>query len=226
LHEDAREVITGPLDSNSDGERCPLTVNAHHTVRRYPRKAIIYRQGAIADAVYYLREGRIRLSVASVRGKEVTIAILEPGSFFGEGCLIGLGRSASAIAMVQSEVMRLNQREMKRALHEDTTFAEAFLHHVLARNSRIEDDLIDQLFNSSEKRLARTLLLLAHFERKGGPQPITIPISHEILAEIIGTTRPRVSHFMTKFRKLGFISYDGGGLRVYSSLMLILKDSK
>ena len=145
-----------------------------------------------------------------------------PGEFFGEGCLIGQPlRLATAKALVECEVMRVGKTEMIRVLHDEPAFGELFMKHLLTRNSRVEEDLVDQLFNSSEKRLARTLLLLANFGKEGGPQPITTKISQETLAEIIGTTRPRVSHFMTKFRKLGFIAYNGH-LQVHSSLLTVL----
>jgi CRP/FNR family cyclic AMP-dependent transcriptional regulator len=186
---------------------------------------VVFKQAGIADAVYYLQKGRIKLVVSSKHGKEAVIAVLEPGSFFGEGCLIGQEiRLSTASAMTDSEVMRIGKAEMVRVLHQEATFSELFLNHLLTRNRRIEEDLVDQLFNSSEKRLARTLLLLANFGKEGGPQPITTPISQETLAEIIGTTRPRVSHFMNKFRKLGFITYNGH-LQVHSSLLsVVLRD--
>ena len=150
------------------------------------------------------------------------VALLGPGEFFGEGCLIGQPlRLATARAIVESEVTRVGKAEMIRVLHDEPTFGELFIAHLLTRNSRVEEDLVDQLFNSSEKRLARTLLLLANFGKDGGPQPITTPMSQETLAEIIGTTRPRVSHFMNKFRKLGFISYNGH-LQIHSSLLSVL----
>jgi CRP-like cAMP-binding protein len=150
------------------------------------------------------------------------VALLGPGEFFGEGCLIGQPqRLATARAMVDSEVTRVGKAEMIRVLHAEPSFGELFIAHLLTRNSRVEEDLVDQLFNSSEKRLARTLLLLANFGKENGPQPITTPISQETLAEIIGTTRPRVSHFMNKFRKLGFISYNGH-LQIHTSLLSVL----
>ena len=150
------------------------------------------------------------------------VAILGPGEFFGEGCLIGQPlRLATARAMAESEVMRVGKAEMIRVLHAEPAFGELFMAHLLTRNSRVEEDLVDQLFNSSEKRLARTLLLLANFGKDGGPQPITTPISQETLAEIIGTTRSRVSHFMNKFRKLGFIEYNGH-LEIHSSLLSVV----
>jgi len=160
--------------------------------------------------------------VTSKQGKEAVVAMLGPGEFFGEGCLIGQARRlATAKAMIESEVMRVSKSEMIRVLHEEPTFGELFMAHLLTRNSRVEEDLVDQLFNSSEQRLARTLLLLANFGKEGGPQPIAHRISQETLAEIIGTTRPRVSHFMNKFRKLGFITYNGH-VQVHSSLLSVV----
>jgi len=198
------------------------TVSRGRTVTNYAKDVLIYRQAAPADAVYYIQKGKIKIVVSSKQGKEAVIAILGPGEFFGEGCLIGQPhRLATAKAMDASEVMRVGKTEMIRVLHEEPTFAERFMTHLLTRNSRVEEDLVDQLFNSSEKRLARTLLLLANFGKVGGPQPITTPISQETLAEIIGTTRPRVSHFMNKFRKLGFISYNGH-LEIHSSLLSVV----
>jgi len=175
------------------------------------------------------RLARVLLLMANFgkEGKpEPVIAILGSGAFFGEGCLIGQDmRLATAVAMADSEVMRIGKAEMLRVLHDEPALGELFMNHLLSRNSRVEADLVDQLFNSSEKRLARTLLLLANFGKDGGPQPITTPVSQETLAEIIGTTRPRVSHFMNKFRKLGFISYNGH-LLVHSSLLsVVLRDT-
>jgi CRP/FNR family transcriptional regulator, cyclic AMP receptor protein len=198
------------------------TVSQGRTIAKYAKNAPVYRQGAPADAVFYIQKGKIKIVVASKQGKEAVIAILGPGEFFGEGCLIGQPvRLATAKAMTESEVLRVGKAEMVRTLHQEAAFGELFMAHLLSRNSRVEEDLVDQLFNSSEKRLARTLLLLANFGKEGGPQPITTPISQETLAEIIGTTRPRVSHFMNKFRKLGFISYNGH-LQVRSSLLTIV----
>jgi len=201
------------------------TVSRGRTESVHRKGAVIYRQGAPADAVFYVQKGKIKLTVASKQGKEAVIALLGPDEFFGEGCLIGQPlRLATATAMVDSEVLRVGKAEMVRVLHAEPAFGELFIAHLLTRNSRIEEDLVDQLFNSSEKRLARTLLILANFGKPGGPQPITTRISQETLAEIIGTTRPRVSHFMNKFRKLGFISYNGH-LQVHSSLLsVVLRD--
>ena len=198
------------------------TAHTRPPVTRYAKDALVYGQGATADAVYYLHQGRIKVSVASMQGKEAVIAVLDAGAFFGEGCLIGQDvRAASAVAMVDSEAMRIGKAEMLRMLQKEASFAEYFTNHLLSRNSRVEEDLVDQLFNSSEKRLARALLLLANVQKDGEPQAITTKVSQETLAEIIGTTRPRVSHFMTKFRKLGFISYNGH-LQVHSSLRRVV----
>jgi CRP/FNR family cyclic AMP-dependent transcriptional regulator len=198
------------------------TVNRGHTVSDLRREEVVFLQAAGADAVFYIQKGKIKIVVTSKQGKEAVVGILGPGEFFGEGCLIGQPlRLATARAMTESQVVRVNKADMLRVLHAEPTFAELFMTHLLTRNSRIEEDLVDQLFNSSEKRLARTLLLLANFGKEGGPQPITTSISQATLAEIIGTTRPRVSHFMNKFRKLGFIEYNGH-LQVHSSLLSVL----
>ena len=195
------------------------------TLLPYRKDAVVFPQAGPADSVFYIWKGKIKVTVASAQGKEAVVALLGPGDFFGEGCLIGQPlRLATARAMVESEVTRVTKAEMIRVLHAEPAFGELFTAHLLTRNSRVEEDLVDQLFNSSEKRLARTLLLLANFGKDGGPQPITTPISQETLAEIIGTTRSRVSQFMNKFRKLGFIDYNGH-LEVHSSLLsVILRD--
>ena len=198
------------------------TVNRGRTVSRYAKNAVVFQQGDPADAVFYVQKGRIKLVVESDEGKEAVVAILGPGEFFGEGCLIGQPlRLATARAMVECEIMRVRKAEMIRVLHDEPSFGELFTAHLLTRNMRVEADLVDQLFNSSEKRLARTLLMLANFGKEGGPQAITTKISQETLAEIIGTTRPRVSFFMNKFRKLGFIDYNGT-VKVHSSLLSVV----
>ncbi|MCX7362719.1 MAG: Crp/Fnr family transcriptional regulator [Alphaproteobacteria bacterium] len=201
------------------------TVSRGRTVSKYRKNDIVFRQASPSDAVFYVQAGKIKITVASKQGKEAVVGILGVGEFFGEGCLIGQPlRLSTAKAMVESEVMRVGKAEMNRVLHAEPTFGALFIAHLLTRNSRVEEDLVDQLFNSSEKRLARTLLLLANFGKEGGPQPITTPISQETLAEIIGTTRSRVSHFMNKFRKLGFISYNGH-LEIHTSLLsVVLRD--
>ncbi len=198
------------------------TVSQGRTVALHRKNGVIFRQAMPADAVFYVMRGRVKMVVTSKQGKEAVVGIMGPGEFFGEGCLIGQPlRLATAKAMVDCAVMRVGKTEMIRVLHEEPAFGELFMKHLLTRNSRVEEDLVDQLFNSSEKRLARTLLLLANFGKDGGPQPIATKISQETLAEIIGTTRPRVSHFMNKFRKLGFIEYNGH-LQVHSSLLSVL----
>jgi CRP/FNR family cyclic AMP-dependent transcriptional regulator len=201
------------------------TVSRARTVSSHPRGYVVYRQRSPADAVFYVQKGKIKITVASMQGKEAVIAILGPGEFFGEGCLIGQPmRLATARTMMESEVTRVGKAEMVRVLHAEPAFGELFMTHLLTRNSRIEEDLADQLFNSSEKRLARALLILANFGNEGGPQPITVSVNQKMLAEIIGTTRPRVNYFMNKFRKLGFISYNGH-LEVHSSLLnVVLRD--
>ena len=205
-----------------DSKAFLATVSHGRTITKYAKDAVIFPQAGPADSVFYVQKGRIKIVVESEQGKEAVIALLGAGEFFGEGCLIGQPlRLATARAMAESEVMRVGKREMIRVLHAEPSFGALFTAHLLTRNSRIEADLVDQLFNSSEKRLARTLLMLANFGKDGAPQPITTKISQETLAEIIGTTRPRVSYFMNKFRKLGFIEYNGG-LHIHSSLLNVL----
>ena len=187
-----------------------------------PKKRILFSQGDAADAVFYIQTGQVRLNVLSSQGKEAIVAILEPGAFFGEGCLAGqLVCMATAAATERSTLVRIDKQAMIRVLHDEPTFSELFLAYILNRNIRIQEDLVDQLFNSSEKRLARILLLLAHFGKEGKPEPVVPKVSQETLAEMIGTTRSRVSFFMNKFRKLGFVHYNGG-LHVHSSLLNIV----
>jgi CRP/FNR family transcriptional regulator, cyclic AMP receptor protein len=187
------------------------------------KKQALFSQGEPADAVFYLIAGKVKLTVLSSKGKEAVIAILGQREFFGEACLTGqLVRTASATALEESTIMRIEKAAMIRILHEEPTFAELFISHLLSRNMRIEEDLVDQLFNSSEKRLARILLLLAHFGKESKvEEPIVPKISQETLADMVGTTRSRVSFFLNKFRKLGFIDYNGG-LRIRSSLLNIV----
>ena len=181
-----RAVIAKRSKRGFDPKEFVATVTHWRSLTRHAKGDIIYRQEAVADAVYYVQDGRIKITVASQQGKGAIIAILGPGEFFGEGCLIGQPlRLATAEAMVESNVLRLGKTEMIRVLHMEPSFGEFFMKHLLTRNSRIEEDLIDQLFNSTEKRLARTLLLLANFGKDGGPQPITAPVSQETLAEIM-----------------------------------------
>ncbi len=187
-----------------------------------PKKRILFSQGDTADAVFYIQTGKVKLTVISSEGKEAIIAILEPGAFFGEGCLAGqLVCMATAAAMEKSTLVRIDKQAMIRVLHDEPSFSELFLAYLLSRNIRIQEDLVDQLFNSSEKRLARVLLLLAHFGKDGKSVPIILKISQDMLAEMIGTTRSRVNFFMNKFRKLGFVDYNGG-VHVHSSLLNIV----
>ncbi len=190
------------------------------------KKQTIFAQGDEADAVFYVQKGKVRLTVVSKIGKEATIAIVNHGNFFGEGSLAGqLLRMGSAMAMTDCEILRVEKKTMMDALHREPAFSEMFVAYLLARNIRYEEDLVDQLFNSSEKRLARVLLLLAHFGKDGIPETVVPKISQETLAEMVGTTRSRVSFFMNRFRKLGFIHYAGGSegaLQVHSSLLNVV----
>ena len=182
----------------------------------------IFTQGEVADAVFYLQDGQVKLTVVSEQGKEAVIAILEAQAFFGEGCLAGQPRRmATATALTDCALMRIEQPAMLQELQAEPAFSALFMAYLLSRNSRIEADLIDQLFNSSEKRLARVLLLLAHFGKDGKEEVVLPKVSQETLAEMIGTTRPRVSFFLNKFRKLGFIDYNGG-MHVHSSLLNVV----
>ena len=191
------------------------------TKAKYQENEIIFHQGDSADAVFYIMDGKCKVTVVSEKGKEAVVALHEKGDFFGEGCLNGHRRRlATVTAVAVSEIMRLDKATMVRALHDEPKFSELFISHLLARNVRVEADLVDQLFNSSEKRLARLLLLMANFGKEGRPEPVIAKVSQEILAEMVGTTRSRVSFLMNKFRKLGFIDYSGGGgLEVHSSLL-------
>jgi CRP/FNR family transcriptional regulator, cyclic AMP receptor protein len=183
---------------------------------------IIFTQGSEANSVFYIQEGSVKLSVLSSAGKEAVVAMLGPGDFFGEGCLAGQPvRMGTATALNQTVVLRILKRAMMRSLHEQSALSDRFISHMLERNIRIEEDLVDQLFNSSEKRLARTLLLLARYGESGKPQRVLPKLSQETLAEMVGTTRSRVNFFMNKFRKLGFIEYNGG-LRINSSLLSVV----
>lgn len=190
------------------------------------KKQTIYTQGDRADAVFYVQKGKVRLTVVSKAGKEATIGIVSERNFFGEGALAGqLLRMGSAVAMTHCELLRVDKTVMIGVLHREHAFSDMFVAYLLARNIRYEEDLVDQLFNSSEKRLARVLLLLAHFGKEGNPETVVPKISQETLAEMVGTTRSRVSFFMNRFRKLGFIHYAGGvegGLQVHSSLLNVV----
>jgi CRP-like cAMP-binding protein len=197
-------------------------VGAGRTIVSCHKQSPIFTQGEVADAVFYIQGGQVKLTVVSARGKEAVIALLDAQAFLGEGCLAGQPRRmATATALTECTLMRIEKGAMLQVLHAEPAFSALFMTYLLSRNSRIEADLIDQLFNSSEKRLARVLLLLAHFGKEGKEELVIPKISQETLAEMIGTTRSRVSFFLNKFRKLGFIDYNGD-LRVHSSLLNIL----
>ena len=202
------------------------TIGDGRKIVSVPNKQLIFAQGDGADAVFYVQKGKVRLTVVSKAGKEATIAIVGQGNFFGEGSLAGqVQRMGSAAAMTDCELLQVDKKAMMDALHREHTFSDMFVAYLLARNIRYEEDLVDQLFNSSEKRLARVLLLLAHYGKEGIPETVVPKISQETLADMVGTTRSRVSFFMNRFRKLGFIHYAGGvegGLQVHSSLLNVV----
>jgi CRP/FNR family cyclic AMP-dependent transcriptional regulator len=191
-------------------------------IAAYSKKEVVFAQGDDADAVFYIKKGKVKVAVLSPEGKEAVVALLGPDEFVGEGCLIGQAkRLATASAMTECQLMRVEKTEIMRVLQDEPAFSQMFVSHILTRNARVEEDLVDQLFNSTEKRLARILLLLANFGKEGRPEPILAKINQETLAEMIGTTRSRVSHFMNKFRKLGFISYNGH-LEIHNSLLSVV----
>ncbi|TKB60319.1 MAG: Crp/Fnr family transcriptional regulator [Nitrospira sp.] len=198
------------------------------TILPSPKNQILFSQGDTTDAVFYIQSGKVKVTVLSEHGKEAVVAILERGAFLGETCLVGqLIRTATAITLEDSRILRIEKAAMLRMLQEQPRFSEAFMSYLLTHSIRVQEDLVDQLFNSSEKRLARALLLLAHFGKEGKPETVIAKISQETLAEMVGTTRSRVSFFMNKFRKLGFIDYKGGsrrngGLHVHSSLLNVV----
>ncbi len=200
-------------------------VGGGRTISKYRKNEKIFSQGDIADAVFYIQKGKVKITIISEHGKEAVIAILGKDEFAGEGCLAGQRlRMATASGITECEIMRLEKELIVQTLHDEPAFSELFVAHLLMRTIRVEEDLVDQLFNSSEKRLARALLLLANFGKEGRPEPIIAKVSQETLADMIGTTRSRVSFFMNKFRKLGFISYNGK-IEVHSSLLnVVLND--
>jgi len=217
-------VVASKKLSKFDPKKFLSTINGGRKITAFPKKQTIFAQGDSSDAVFYIKEGKVRLTVVSKTGKEATIGILNEADFFGEGCLTGQAfRLCSATAMTDCSVMRIDKKSMVEVLHREHAFSDMFVAYLLARNIRYEEDLVDQLFNSSEKRLARILLLLAHFGKEGKPEIVIPKMSQETLAEMVGTTRSRVSFFMNRFRKLGLIDYDGGsGLQVHSSLLNIV----
>jgi CRP-like cAMP-binding protein len=217
-------TVPAKKERDFDPKKFLATIGEGRKVVAFPKKQTIFTQGDAADAIFYIQKGKVRLTVVSKIGKEATLGILNEGEFFGEGGLAGQPlRMGSATAMTDCELLRIDKKAMMLALHREHTFSDLFVAYLLARNIRYEEDLVDQLFNSSEKRLARILLLLAHFGKEGAPQTVIPKISQETLAEMIGTTRSRVSFFMNRFRELGFLDYEGGsGLQVHSSLLNIV----
>src|SRR5476651_1350411 len=206
-------------------------IGSGRTNEKFSAHDVVFSQGDVANAIFYLQKGKVKLTVTSENGKEAVLAIIGPEDFFGEGCLNGqTKRLATATAMTDCQIMRIERASMLSVLHDEPQFSELFIAHLLHRNSRVEEDLVDQLFNSSEKRLARTLLLMANFGKDSKPEPVIAKISQETLAEMIGTTRSRVSFFMNKFRRLGFIDYNGdthGDLHVNTSLLnMVLRDGE
>ena len=196
------------------------------TISEFRKDQVAFQQGDPADSVFYIQKGKVKVTILSDLGKEAVVAVLGPDEFFGEGCLNGQAlRLATVAALTECAIMRIPKAEIISVIHKEPSFAELFISHLLARNSRVEEDLVDQLFNSSEKRLARTLLLLANFGKEGEPEPILAKISQETLAEMIGTTRSRVSSFMNKFRQLGLISYNGH-IEVHRSLLNVVLHEK
>jgi CRP/FNR family transcriptional regulator, cyclic AMP receptor protein len=209
--------------SDFDPKKFLATIGEGRKVMAFPKKQTIFTQGDAADTIFYIQEGKIRLTVVSKIGKEATLGILGTGEFFGEGGLAGqLLRMGSATAMTDCQLLQIDKKAMTLALHREHAFSDLFVAYLLTRNIRYEEDLVDQLFNSSEKRLARILLLLAHFGKEGAPEDVIPKISQETLAEMIGTTRSRVSFFMNRFRTLGLVDYGERGLHVHSSLLNIV----
>jgi CRP/FNR family transcriptional regulator, cyclic AMP receptor protein len=219
-------VVRKNREVSFDPKRFLAKVGDGKTIAEYHKDQIVFSQGDVADAVFYLQQGKVKVTVISEQGKEAVVAILGPEDFFGEGSLNGHAlRVATSSAMEECVVTRIEKASMIAALHNEPEFSAVFIAYLLARNGRIEEDLVDQLFNSSERRLARVLLLLANFGKEGRPEPIVGKITQEMLAEMIGTTRARVSFFMNKFRKLGFIEYNGK-LEVHTSLLnMVLHDN-
>ena len=199
-------------------------INGGRKILAFPKKQAIFVQGDPSDAVFYIQKGKVKLTVVSKTGKEATIGILKEGDFFGEACLSGQPlRLCSATALTDCSVMRVEKKTMLDVLHEEHAMSDVFVAYLLTRNIRYEEDLVDQLFNSSEKRLARMLLMLAHFGKEGEPQPVIPKISQETLAQMVGTTRSRINFFMNRFKKLGFIDYDKrSALQVHGALLNVI----
>jgi CRP/FNR family transcriptional regulator, cyclic AMP receptor protein len=216
-------VVAAKKLSKFDPKTFLSTIDGGRKIEAVPKKRTIFAQGDSADAVFYVQKGKVKLTVVSKSGKEATIGILNEGDFVGEGCLTGQPiRLCSATAMTDCSLMKIDKKSMIEVLHREHNFSDVFVAYLLARNIRYEEDLVDQLFNSSEKRLARILLLLAHFGKEGRPEIVIPKMSQESLAEMVGTTRSRVSFFMNRFREMGFVDYDGDGLQVHSSLLNVV----
>ena len=197
------------------------------TILQYPKNKVIFAQGEPCDAVFYIQDGRVKLTVLSTRGKEATIALLGPGDFMGESCITSDQplRMSSATPLTDCRILRIEKTTMLKVLHREHAFSDLFVAYLVSRNNQIQEDLVDQLFNSAEKRLARILLLLAHFGKEGRSESVIPKMSQETLAEMVGTTRARVNFFMNRFRQLGLIDYNNGGLEVHSSLLdIVLHD--
>jgi CRP-like cAMP-binding protein len=227
----AREVMVSPAEIGTLPERTAAfdprllltTFGVGKSKQEYQEDEAVFSQGDAADAVFYLQSGKVKLTAVSAQGKEAVVAILPEGSFFGESCLAGRPlRMSTATAVERSTIIRVEKRVMVGLLHKEPEFAERFLAYLLSRNIRMEADLVDHLFNSSEKRLARLLLLMANFGQESKPIPMIAKMSQETLAEMIGTTRSRVSFFLNRFRDLGFIDYNGGGMHIHSSLVSVV----
>jgi CRP/FNR family cyclic AMP-dependent transcriptional regulator len=219
-----RPVVAAKKLSHFDAKTFLSTMDGGRKIAAFTKKQTIFAQGDSSDAIFYIQEGKVKLTVVAKNGKEATIGIMNEGYFFGEGCLTGQPvRLCSATAMTDCSVMRIDKKSMMEVLHREHEFSDMFVAYLLTRNIRYEEDLVDQLFNSSEKRLARVLLLLAHFGKDGKPEVAIPKISQETLAEMVGTTRSRISFFMNRFRKLGFVDYHAGeALQVHSSLLNIV----
>jgi len=216
-------AATAKKKPDFDPRKFLATIGQGRKVVAISKKRTVFAQGDAADAIFYIQAGKVRLTVVSKIGKEATLGILSDGQFFGEGSLAGQAlRMGSATAMTECELLRIDKKAMMLALHREQTLSDLFVAYLLARNIRYEEDLVDQLFNSSEKRLARLLLLLAHFGKEGAPETVIPKISQETLADMIGTTRSRVSFFMNRFRELGFLDYGESGLQVHSSLLNVV----
>jgi CRP/FNR family transcriptional regulator, cyclic AMP receptor protein len=219
----ASPIVLAKRRRDFDPKSFLATIGVGRRIVTVPNKEAVFTQGDAADSVFYIQGGKVRLTVVSKIGKEATLGILREGEFFGEGSLAGQSlRMGSATAMSDCEILRIDKKVMMDALHQEHELSDMFVAYLLSRNIRYEEDLVDQLFNSSEKRLARVLLLLAHFGKEGVPETVIPKISQETLAEMIGTTRSRVSFFMNRFRKLGFVNYGGAGLAVHSSLLNVV----